>query len=200
MLPLWTADPPFFQDPKNSHDDGSKPSSDNGKKVNEDPRKESKCNDQEKEHNANNTNNFNAASTNEVNVVGRKTSIGLLFDLNIHALEDYRDDEDDGAEADMNNLDTTIQVSLIPMTRIHKDHPLDQDEPKKLQEVWTLVDLPIGKRAIGSKWVFRNKINERGIMIRNQARLVAQGYTQEEGLTTMKSLPLLQELKKLGYF
>ncbi|GKA85298.1 putative ribonuclease H-like domain-containing protein [Tanacetum coccineum] len=52
----------------------------------------------------------------------------------------------------------------------------------KLQEVWTLVDLPNGKRAIGSKWVFRNKKDERGIMIRNKARLVAQGYTQEEGI------------------
>ncbi|GJU77065.1 ribonuclease H-like domain-containing protein [Tanacetum coccineum] len=36
------------------------------------------------------------------------------------------DDEDDGVVADMNNLDTTIQVSPIPTTRIHKDHPLDQ--------------------------------------------------------------------------
>ncbi|GJT20593.1 putative ribonuclease H-like domain-containing protein [Tanacetum coccineum] len=52
----------------------------------------------------------------------------------------------------------------------------------KLQEVWTLVDLPNGKRAIGSKWVFKNKKDERGIMIRNKARLVAQGYTQEEGI------------------
>ncbi|GKB95161.1 putative ribonuclease H-like domain-containing protein [Tanacetum coccineum] len=50
----------------------------------------------------------------------------------------------------------------------------------KLQEVWTLVDLPIRKRAIGSKWIFRNKNNERRIVIRNKARLVAQGYTQEE--------------------
>ncbi|GJV89025.1 putative ribonuclease H-like domain-containing protein [Tanacetum coccineum] len=50
----------------------------------------------------------------------------------------------------------------------------------KLQEVWTLVDLPNGKRAIGTKWVFRNKKDERGIVIRNKARLVAQGYTQEE--------------------
>nr|GEW68033.1 copia protein [Tanacetum cinerariifolium] len=50
----------------------------------------------------------------------------------------------------------------------------------KLQDVWTLVDLPYGKRAIGSKWVFRNKLDERGIVIRNKARLVAQGYTQEE--------------------
>ncbi|GJT72973.1 ribonuclease H-like domain-containing protein [Tanacetum coccineum] len=39
LLPLWTVDPPYFQDPKSSHDDGSKPSSDDGKKVDEDPRK-----------------------------------------------------------------------------------------------------------------------------------------------------------------
>ncbi|GKA81585.1 ribonuclease H-like domain-containing protein [Tanacetum coccineum] len=38
----------------------------------------------------------------------------------------FEDDEDVGAEADMNNLDTTIQFSPIPTTRIHKDHPLDQ--------------------------------------------------------------------------
>ncbi|GJV33294.1 putative ribonuclease H-like domain-containing protein [Tanacetum coccineum] len=50
----------------------------------------------------------------------------------------------------------------------------------KLQEVWTLVDLPNRKRAIGIKWVFKNKKDERGIMIRKKARLVAQGYTQEE--------------------
>ncbi|GJR06259.1 putative ribonuclease H-like domain-containing protein [Tanacetum coccineum] len=52
----------------------------------------------------------------------------------------------------------------------------------KLQKVWTLVDLPNGKRAIGTKWVFRNKKDERGIVVRNKARLVAQGYTQEEGI------------------
>ncbi|GKF60540.1 hypothetical protein Tco_0177326, partial [Tanacetum coccineum] len=89
-----------------------KPSRDNEKKVSEEPgkeggdlSKEGESNDQEKGDNVNNTNNVNAASTNEVNAV---------------------DDEDDGAEADMNNLDTTIQVSPNPTTRINKDHPLDQ--------------------------------------------------------------------------
>nr|GEU99664.1 hypothetical protein [Tanacetum cinerariifolium] len=48
---------------------------------------------------------------------------------------------------------------------------LSQEEPKR---VWVLVDLPKGKRAIGSKWVFRNKKDERGIVNRNKARLVAQ--------------------------
>ncbi|GKD57110.1 putative ribonuclease H-like domain-containing protein, partial [Tanacetum coccineum] len=46
---------------------------------------------------------------------------------------------------------------------------LSQAEPKK---VWTLVDLPYGKRAIGTKWVYRNKKDERGIVIRNKARLM----------------------------
>ncbi|GJT13070.1 putative ribonuclease H-like domain-containing protein [Tanacetum coccineum] len=44
----------------------------------------------------------------------------------------------------------------------------------QLQKVWTLVNLPNGKRAIGTKWVFRNKKDERGIVVRNKARLVAQ--------------------------
>ncbi|GJW30379.1 putative ribonuclease H-like domain-containing protein [Tanacetum coccineum] len=52
----------------------------------------------------------------------------------------------------------------------------------KLQKVWTLVDLPNGKRAIDTKWVYRNKKDERGIVIKNKARLVTQGYIQEEGI------------------
>nr|GFB44132.1 putative ribonuclease H-like domain-containing protein [Tanacetum cinerariifolium] len=43
-------------------------------------------------------------------------------------------------------------------------------------------NLPYGKRAIGTKWVYKNKKDERGIVIRNKARLVAQGHTQEEGI------------------
>ncbi|GKF31637.1 ribonuclease H-like domain-containing protein, partial [Tanacetum coccineum] len=82
-----TADPPFSQYPKSSHDDGSKPSSDNGKKVNADLRKDYEYNDQEKKDNVSSTNHVNAAGTNEVNVVGGKTSIELPFDLNMPALE-----------------------------------------------------------------------------------------------------------------
>ncbi|GKE73625.1 putative ribonuclease H-like domain-containing protein [Tanacetum coccineum] len=149
------------------------------------------------------TKNVNAARINEVNAIGGKTSIKLPDDPNMPELEDivYSDDDEDvGAEADMNNLDAFILVSPILTTRVHKDHPVEQiigdlnsapqtrrmtknleehEEPKKvihalkdpnwieamqeellqfkLQEVWTLVDLPNGKRAIGTKWVFRNK-------------------------------------------
>ncbi|GJQ92990.1 putative ribonuclease H-like domain-containing protein [Tanacetum coccineum] len=91
----------------------------------------------------------------------------------------------------------------------HKDHQnclfacfLSQEEPKtisqalkdeswveamqeellqfKLQQVWILVDLPFGKKAIGTKWVFRNKRDKRSIVVKNKARLVAQGHRQEE--------------------
>ncbi|GKE92477.1 retrovirus-related pol polyprotein from transposon TNT 1-94, partial [Tanacetum coccineum] len=186
LLPLWTADPPFSQNPKSSDDDGSKPLSDDGKKVDEDPRKESECINQEKEDNVNNTNNVNAASTNEVNVVGRKTSIELLLDPNMPALEDYsifdssKDDEDDGVEADMNNLDTIIQVSHILTTRIHKDHHIDQ-VTGDLQSV-TQTRRMLKSLEEHRKNPKRNKKDERGIVIRNTERLVAQGYTQEEGI------------------
>nr|GEW61633.1 hypothetical protein [Tanacetum cinerariifolium] len=52
----------------------------------------------------------------------------------------------------------------------------------KMQKVWILVDLPYEKWAIGTKWVYRNKKDKRGIVIRNKARLVTQGHTQEEGI------------------
>ncbi|GJQ93558.1 putative ribonuclease H-like domain-containing protein [Tanacetum coccineum] len=51
----------------------------------------------------------------------------------------------------------------------------------KHQQVWILVHLSSRKKVIRTKWVFRNKKDERGIVIRNKARLVAQGYRQEEG-------------------
>ncbi|GKA03108.1 putative ribonuclease H-like domain-containing protein [Tanacetum coccineum] len=50
----------------------------------------------------------------------------------------------------------------------------------KLLKVWTLVDLPRDKWEIGTKWVFINKKDKRGIVVKNKARLVAQGHTQEE--------------------
>ncbi|GJT70042.1 retrovirus-related pol polyprotein from transposon TNT 1-94 [Tanacetum coccineum] len=49
-------------------------------------------------------------------------------------------------------------------------------------KVWTLVPLPYGKIVIDSKWVFRNKKDEHGTTTKNKARLVAQGYSQEEGI------------------
>ncbi|GJW30988.1 putative ribonuclease H-like domain-containing protein [Tanacetum coccineum] len=70
----------------------------------------------------------------------------------------------------------------------------------KLQQVWTLVDLPHGKRAIGTKWVYRNKKDERGIVIRNKARLVAQGYTQEKGIDYDEVFALVARIEAIRLF
>ncbi|GJZ13801.1 retrovirus-related pol polyprotein from transposon TNT 1-94 [Tanacetum coccineum] len=107
---------------------------------------------------------------NKDNVVDENIVYGCANDPNMPNLEEINysnDDECVGAEADMNNLDTFMPDELLQF---------------KLQQVWTLVDLPYGKRAIGTKWIYRNKKDERGIVVRNKARLVAQVYTQEEGI------------------
>ncbi|GJR94468.1 putative ribonuclease H-like domain-containing protein [Tanacetum coccineum] len=173
----------------------------------EDPREDQRVN-QEKDTNVNSTNNFNTVSLTvnaasiEDNVVDENIVYGCANDPNMPELEDivYSDDDEEvGAEADMTNLDTNIPVSPILTTRIHKDHPFEQiirdihlapqtrRMTKSLTEhamlkVWSLVELPNGKRAIGTRWVFRNQKDERGIVIKNKARLVSQGYTQEEGI------------------
>ncbi|GJS23168.1 putative ribonuclease H-like domain-containing protein [Tanacetum coccineum] len=220
-----------------------------------------------------------ASSTNLVNTVSTPVSTssphdGLSLtnptnpeqdDLEIPPLEDiYQNStngiftnssyDDEGMVADFTNLETVVNVSPIPTSRIISSHPsslilgdptsavqtrskvnkssgahafvsyvqkqrrnnhkdfqhclfacfLSQNEPKKIsealedeswvdamqeellqfkiQKVWILVDLPFGKKAIGTKWVYRNKKDERGVVVRNKARLVAQGHRQEEGI------------------
>ncbi|GJW65437.1 putative ribonuclease H-like domain-containing protein [Tanacetum coccineum] len=70
----------------------------------------------------------------------------------------------------------------------------------KLLKVWTLVDLPRDKWAIGTKWVFRNKKDERGIVVKNKARLVAQGHTQEEGIDYDEVFAPVARIKAIRLF
>ncbi|GJW40221.1 putative ribonuclease H-like domain-containing protein [Tanacetum coccineum] len=162
--------------------------------------------------------------------------------------------DDEGGVADFTNLETVVNVSPIPTSRINSIHPstlilgdlksavqtrskvtksseahafvsyiqkqrknnhkdfqhclfacfLSQNEHKKIsealeeeswvdamqeellqfkiQKVWILVDLPYGKKTIGTKWVYRYKKDERGVVVRNKTRLVAKGHRQEEGI------------------
>nr|GEU51297.1 putative ribonuclease H-like domain-containing protein [Tanacetum cinerariifolium] len=92
----------------------------------------------------------------------------------------YSDHENVGAEADFNNLETSITF--------------------KMQKVWILVDLPHRKRAIGTKWVYRNKKDERGIVVWNKARLVAQGHTQEEGIDYKEVFALVARIESIRLF
>nr|GFB84745.1 hypothetical protein [Tanacetum cinerariifolium] len=82
-------------------------------------------------------------------------------------------DEAIEVEADVSNMETSISASPTPTLRIHKDHPKSQ--------IIGPVDTPIQTRH-KSKEVLKNKKDERGIVVRNKARLVAQGHTQEEGI------------------
>nr|GEU50596.1 putative SRA-YDG, PUA-like domain protein [Tanacetum cinerariifolium] len=79
-------------------------------------------------------------------------------------------------KVDLSNSSNTYLVPFTPNTRIHKDHSLDH----VIGDVQS--DLPYGKRAIGTKWIYRNKKDERGIVVRNKDKLVTHGYTQEEGI------------------
>ncbi|GJZ35490.1 putative ribonuclease H-like domain-containing protein [Tanacetum coccineum] len=200
-----------------------------------------------------------------VSIASTKSTNSQEDDSEIPSLEDIHEDatdgifthssyDDEGAVAGFINLETVVNVSPIPTSRINPSHPstlilgdptsavqtrskvnksseahafvsyvqkqrrnnhkdfhhclfacfLSQHEPNKIsealedescvdamqeellqfeiQKVWVLIDLPNGKKAIGTKWVYRNKKDERGVVVRNKARLVAQGHRQEEGI------------------
>nr|GEW59226.1 hypothetical protein [Tanacetum cinerariifolium] len=104
LLPLWAADLPFLQEKKSSQDARFKPSNDVGKKVNEVPRQENECKDQKEKDSVNNANRVNVVHS-TINTASNKVNV---------------------VEADLNNLESTFQVSPILITRIHKDHPLQQ--------------------------------------------------------------------------
>ncbi|GJS36591.1 putative ribonuclease H-like domain-containing protein [Tanacetum coccineum] len=70
----------------------------------------------------------------------------------------------------------------------------------KIQKVWILVDLPYRKKAIGTKWVYRNKKDERGVVVRNKLRLVAQGHMQEEGIDYDEVFALVARIEAIRIF
>nr|GEX62269.1 ribonuclease H-like domain-containing protein [Tanacetum cinerariifolium] len=70
----------------------------------------------------------------------------------------------------------------------------------QIQKVWIFVDLPFGKKAIGTKWVYRNKKDKRGVVVRNKARLVAQVHRQEEGIDYDKVFAPVAKIEAIRIF
>jgi len=67
----------------------------------------------------------------------------------------------------------------------------------KRSEVWDLVPRPEGINVIGTKWIYKNKSDENGTVTRNNTRLVAQGYTQIEGLDFDETFALVARLESI---
>ena len=67
----------------------------------------------------------------------------------------------------------------------------------KRSEVWDLVPRPDGMNVIGTKWIYKNKSDQHGTVTKNKARLVAQGYTQIEGLDFDETFALVARLESI---
>ncbi|GKB51085.1 ribonuclease H-like domain-containing protein [Tanacetum coccineum] len=123
---------------------------------------------------------INTASTNDntgsLNITTASPTIPTASPETSHA--DFFGDE---TELHMSNISTIYLVSSTPNIRIHKDHSLENaigdEEPNKV--IQALKD-PSWIEVMQEELL--NKKDERAIVIRNKARLVAQGYTQEEGI------------------
>jgi hypothetical protein len=74
---------------------------------------------------------------------------------------------------------------------------LDQIEKN---DTWELVPRPTNKNVIGSKWVYKNKMNEQGNIVRNKARLVCKGYAQIEGLDFDETFVPVERLEAIRMF
>ncbi|GJX73950.1 putative ribonuclease H-like domain-containing protein [Tanacetum coccineum] len=155
---------------------------------------------QRKEGYANNTNIVSTVSP-SVSAAGQSfdNADDLLTDPLMPDLEDIvdilntgifsgaYDDEDEGAEADLNNLETTMNGKPKKVTQALTDPSwieAMQDE---------LLQFRLQK-------VYRNKKDERGILVRNKSRLVAQGYTQEEGIDYDKVFAPVARIEAIRLF
>ncbi|KAK8939093.1 hypothetical protein KSP39_PZI011550 [Platanthera zijinensis] len=67
-------------------------------------------------------------------------------------------------------------------------------------KVWELVPRPKDHSIVGTKWVFRNKLDDQGVIVRNKARLVAQGYSQEEGIDYDQTFAPIARLEAIRIF
>nr|GEY34550.1 putative ribonuclease H-like domain-containing protein [Tanacetum cinerariifolium] len=215
LLPLWstglkdpqnTDDASAFDAKENNHEVYVSPSrSDKTKKHDDKYKREEKgkslidlsigvrdLRDEFEEFSVNSTNRVNAAgpnltnSTNSFNTVS-PSDTAVSPNFGIVGKSSFVDPSNYPNDPDMPALETLFIQMMKKMLF-------------KMQKVWVLVDLPKGKRAIGSKWVFRNNKDERGIVTRNKARLVAQGHTQEEGIDYNEVFAPIARIKAIWLF
>ncbi|GKA44079.1 retrovirus-related pol polyprotein from transposon TNT 1-94, partial [Tanacetum coccineum] len=111
--------------------------------------------------------------------------------------------------------DETLEIDEIVNIKESTNHPIENNVNEALadeswilamqeelnqfiaNDVWELVSQPRNMTIIGTKWVFRNKLDENGIVSRNKARLVAQGYNQQEGINYDETYALVARLESI---
>nr|GEX92310.1 ribonuclease H-like domain-containing protein [Tanacetum cinerariifolium] len=160
--------------------------------VAESPRKEA-THDSQNAH-TNSTNLLNAVSR-PISTVGPLRALNdgepsYLDDPSMPHLEDIYASPNEEIVTDSSYDDEAVQTR----SKVNKNsdaHAL---------KVWILVDLPFGKKAIRTKWVYRNKKDERGVIVRNKARLVAQGHRQEEWIDYDEVFALVARIKAMRIF
>ncbi|GJX76945.1 retrovirus-related pol polyprotein from transposon TNT 1-94 [Tanacetum coccineum] len=95
-------------------------------------------------------------------------------------VDDDLDEEEAVREIKKKNLenvveDETLEIDEIVNIKESRNHPLENSTIKNMK-------IKGNGRVVVTKWVFRNKLDENGIVSRNKARLVVQGYNQQEGI------------------
>ncbi|GJW01488.1 retrovirus-related pol polyprotein from transposon TNT 1-94 [Tanacetum coccineum] len=133
-------------------------------------------------------------------------------------VDDFLDEEETIKVTEKKNLendieDETLVIDEIVNIKESRNHPLENNVNEALGDeswlvtmqeelnqfiannIWELVPQPRNMTIIGTKWVFRNKLDENGIISRNKARLVAQGYNQQEGIDYDETYAPIARLK-----
>ncbi|GJY09060.1 putative ribonuclease H-like domain-containing protein [Tanacetum coccineum] len=206
LLPLWTQDPPFSFSSMDSPDVGFKPSGEEEKKNAKDLRNEDsevlKDNDVDENIVYGCADDPNMPELEEIGRFSDAEDDILEADMNnldtyfqvspVPTTRIYKDHPIEQIIRDLNSAPQTRRMTknllehgffstTLKQRRNHENLQnclfacfLSKEEPKK--------SYLMEKRSIGTKWLFRNKKDERGIVIKNKARLVAQRYTQEEGI------------------
>nr|GFC61979.1 hypothetical protein [Tanacetum cinerariifolium] len=98
-------------------------------------------------------------------------------------------------ESSSSSLNDDVQQSPEEVSAMQEE--LDQFGRLK---VWRLVPRPKGKSVIKTKWIFKNKKDENSLVIRNKARLVAVGYSQQEGIDYDETVWPVARIEAIRFF
>nr|GEU50463.1 putative ribonuclease H-like domain-containing protein [Tanacetum cinerariifolium] len=216
LLPIYTTGPLISQDAKDSAEDAGKKAPevdagetlDNGGQNKQVSRSEDGSlfqQNRQTEHN-NSTNDINTVSSPVIPAGPSFVNVALQIPLNVAGPSASTNAFEEHSFEQFCPFKNAFSLSHVPMvtpideTRIF-GNPYDDDVLEEEVDMNnTLVDLPKDKWAIGTKWVYRNQKDERGIVIKNKARLVAQGHTQEEGIDYDEVFALVARIEAARLF